>query len=85
MKHPENLEEHLRFGFELMATLADGLLARFDVSAGQIEEIRSMVSDFKTRTIPAQQRVMERLERIEAELASLRAELSSEMESESST
>jgi hypothetical protein len=32
MKDPENLAEHLRLSFELVATLADGILARFDAT-----------------------------------------------------
>lgn len=82
MKSPDNLGEHLRLSFELVATLADGILARFDATGAQIADLRSMVDDFKSRAIPIQHRVLERLERIEAEVASIKDEILNGEESE---
>ena len=75
LDHPV-LREHLTLGFELMANLADGILARFDASAEQIEGLRSLVDDIRASAVPLQKRVLERLERIEAEVASIRSEIS---------
>lgn len=41
-----------------------------------------MVDDFKSRAIPIQHRVLERLERIEAEVASIKEEILNGEESE---
>jgi hypothetical protein len=82
MKDPENLAEHLRLSFELVATLADGILARFDATGAQLADLRSMVDDFKSRAIPVQYRVLERLERIESEVASIKEEILNGEESE---